>query len=155
MTNIRKYCTDDQAELWNFLSVVFTDMGRSFLLDGKDADVKNINDNYIENHGAFYILHTNVGIQGCIGLRKISNAVSELKRFYIGTQYRGKGYGKKLCSLVISDAKAMGYKFIRLDTSSESPSAIAVFKKFHFYDIERYDSAPNAEIYMEHKISDA
>jgi len=95
----------------------------------------------IDNQGA---------ICGCIGVRKFSDEIGELKRLYIAQEFRGLGLGHALCLNAIEDARNLDYNFLRLDTTTESQAAQALFKKLGFYTIERYNTAPFANmIFME------
>ena len=124
-------------------------MGNQFLPEGKDSDVQDIDSAYIKSGGSFYVIDNHGEIRGCAGLRKFSDEIAELKRLYIAKECRGLGLGRELCAKVINDARAIGYKFLRLDTTAKSQAARALFKKLGFYEIARYNSDPFAEIFME------
>ena len=124
-------------------------MGNEFLPDGKDSDVRDIDGTYLKNGGSFYVIDHQNEIFGCVGVRKFSDKIAELKRLYISQKCRGLGLGRQLCINAINDARELGYKFLRLDTTAKSLAARALFKKLGFHEIARYNSDPFAEIFME------
>lgn len=86
---------------------------------------------------------------GCIGLRKIDDQTCEMKRLYIRPEFRGKKLGNVLVEKIIADAREIGYSYMLLDTLPFLQSAIHIYKKFGFYEIESYNDSPMAaSIYM-------
>ena len=146
---IRRYTAADYQSLLSFLQSAFKEMGNEFLLDGKDSDIRDIERVYLRNRGSFYVIDKRGEICGCIGVRKFSDEIAELKRLYIARACRGRGLGRGLCVNAINDARNFGYKFLRLDTITKSQTARLLFKKLGFYEIARYNSDPFAEIFME------
>jgi len=124
-------------------------MGNEFLPDGKDSDIRDIDRVYLQNTGSFHVIDERDEICGCVGVRKFSDEVAELKRLYVAQKCRSRGLGQVLCLNAIRDACGFGYKFLRLDTTTKSKAALALFKKLGFSEIGRYNSDPFAEIFME------
>ena len=146
---VRRYRSEDYQGLLSFLNNAFNEIGNEFLLEGKDADIRDIDRVYVQNHGSFHIIDNQGEICGCVGIRKFSDEIAELKRLYISQKCRGFGFGCQLCINAINDSRELGYKFLRLDTTAKSQIAQALFKKLGFYEIARYNSDPFAEIFME------
>ena len=147
--NVRPYQADDYQKLISFLKGAFSEMGNEFLPDGKDSDIRDIDRVYLQNTGSFHVIDERDEICGCVGVRKFSDEVAELKRLYVAQKCRGRGFGQALCLNAIRDACGFGYKFLRLDTTTKSKAALALFKKLGFSEISRYNSDPFAEIFME------
>src|SRR5262249_37929628 len=119
------------------------------VLDAKDADLRDLDEAYIANRGSFFVLEMQGKIQGCVGVRRLSDEIAELKRCYIAQECRGLGYGRTLCALAIEDAQRLGYNRLRLDTTRKSQVALGLFRQCGFCEIARYNSDPFAEIFME------
>ena len=60
---------------------------------------------------------------GCVALRKIADAVGEVKRLYVSPRYQGGGIGKRLMESVIVEAKERRYARIMLDTLPKMTAA--------------------------------
>lgn len=146
---IRRYQSDDYQRLLSFLDNALREMGYGFLPDGKDADVRDVDGVYLKERGSFYVIDDRGEIRGCVGLRRLSDEVAELKRLYIAREFRGQGLGRALCLRAIEDARTFDYQFLRLDTTAKSQAALALFGKLGFYEIARYNSNPLAELFME------
>jgi len=67
---IRRYGQGDHEQVMSFLQSVLTEMGYEFLPDGKDSDIRDINDSYLNNCGAFYVADVDGEIHGCCGIQR-------------------------------------------------------------------------------------
>ena len=79
---------------------------------------------------------------GCFGIRKFADSVCELKRMYLKKEMRRKGIGKQLLIKAIESAKALNYRYIRLDTLPTMETAIILYEKMGFYEIDAYRFNP-------------
>lgn len=83
---------------------------------------------------------------GCVALRGIEKDIGEMKRLYVDQAYRGLGIGIKLIEEVISRAREIGYKHLRLDTLPSMAKAISLYESLGFVDIEAYTHNPIAGV---------
>ncbi len=111
-------------------------------LQNYDYETKNLEEKYGLPYGRLYIAFFNKEVAGCIALRKIDNENCELKRLYVKPEYRGKNIGSNLVKHIIKEAKEIGYKHILLDTLPFLETAIGMYKKYGFYEIESYNNSP-------------
>jgi putative acetyltransferase len=74
-----------------------------------------------------------------------------MKRLYLRPQFRGRGLGRVLAETVISEARVIGCRKMRLDTVEPvMPNAVAMYRRLGFKEIEPYRTNPNAGVlYME------
>lgn len=114
-----------------------------------DEEIEHLEIKYGMPHGRLYIAYCNGALAGCIGLRKIDEQNCEMKRLYVRPQFRGKQIGNQLISKVITDAKEIGYSHMLLDTLPFLQSAIHMYRKYGFYEIDSYNDSPmTTSIYM-------
>jgi GNAT superfamily N-acetyltransferase len=148
MVMITDYKSEDKLDILEFFSDVFKDMGFTFNLTGKDKDLLLIPETYQTDGGVFLITRYDDVLCGIIALKRLSLKIMELKRFYVRKEYQGKGLGKQLLGELIKHARNTGAA-LRLDTTNRSQTAIALFRKYGFIEIPRYNDDPYAEIFME------
>lgn len=114
-----------------------------------DKEIEHLETKYGIPDGRLYLIYYDDESAGCIGLRKIDDQTCEMKRLYIRLEFRGKKLGNILVEKIIADAKEIGYSYMLLDTLPFLESAIHIYKKFGFYEIESYNNSPmDASIYM-------
>lgn len=91
---------------------------------------------------------------GTVALKKIGESICEMKRLYVRTLYRGHKLGLRLAELIIDEARAIGYRRMRLDTLTRLTEAISLYTKLGFVSTEPYVFNPLEDVvYMELDLS--
>lgn len=112
-------------------------------------EIEHLEMKYGIPYGRLYLIYCDEKLAGCIGLRKIDNQNCEMKRLYIRPEFRGEKLADILVKKIIKEAKEIGYSYMLLDTLPFLESAIHIYKKFGFYEIESYNDSPmDTSIYM-------
>jgi len=106
---------------------------------GTDADLEDLEKNYINRGGVFELLEdANGELLGTVGLYPMPSVDAEkpktveLRKMYFVPQLRGQGWGKKTMTRMIETARELGFKRIILETHSVLKEAIGLYKSFGF-----------------------
>lgn len=114
-----------------------------------DEEIQHLEHKYGLPYGRLYIAYCGDEPAGCIGMRKLDNENCELKRLYVRPEFRGLKLGEQLVKQIISDAGAVGYSHILLDTLPFLKPAIRLYKRLGFYETACYNDSPlDTTIYM-------
>lgn len=146
---IIKYDSCYQKELLRFIIAVFDENNIELKLTQKHSDILNPLSVYF----SFYIVVDNDDIVGCVGVRDLDSdkRIAELKRLYLSKAYHKRGIGGRLVKSAIKSAANKEYKYMRLDTKEQFSNAIALFEKYGFYQIKRYNDS-DATLFYEVKL---
>lgn len=152
MIEVRSFSKELEVNVLQFLESALHGLGYDFDLKEKDKDLSDITSNYKTNGGCFLTAICDNSVLGTIGLRPMGNRIMELKRFYVSDIHRGQGIGSRLLSNALEFSRNSQFEVLRLDTTRQSVSALALFNKLGFAEIKRYNSDPYAEVFMELRI---
>lgn len=116
-----------------------------------DKELAGLPGDYAPPDGRLLLAEYRGQLAGCVALHRIDSEVCEMKRLYLRPQLRGKGVGRALAEAVIAEARAIGYRKMRLDTVEPvMPNAVALYRRLGFVEIEPYRENPIAgTLYME------
>ncbi len=87
-------------------------------------------------------------IAGCVFLKEIDQEYAEIQQLYVSHAARGKNIGQQLLEVLILRGFRT-YQYLRLDTKHDLEPAIALYRKLGFYEIERYNNNPFAQLFFE------
>ena len=109
-------------------------------------ELREIESQYSRPNGKLIIAYDNYDNPvGCVGIRRLTGSICELKRMYTKSSERGKGIGKLLLERAISSGKELKFKKMRLDTLPTMKAAIRLYEKVGFYEIDSYRFNPFEE----------
>ncbi len=128
--------TNTDADAEAIRTLVFGVLAEYGLLaehEGVDADLSDIEGNYIARGGLFDLVFDDAGqIIGTVGLYPRGDGVAELRKMYLVKYARSRGLGKMLLERVLSRARELGFGRIELETSSKLVEAIGLYKRYGF-----------------------
>lgn len=108
----------------------------------------------IDKGGMIFYAQYNNEIVGTASLLKIDNTTFELSKMAVAKKNQGFGIGKKLIEHCLIVAKQNGIRTLILYSNRKLENAIALYKKFGFYEIPLEKGIyERADIKMEKKTS--
>ena len=119
-------------------SVAAASYGLSFDIDAMVTSDIEDRAKFYPPSGRFYVVRredANVGV-GC--LKRLTPSVAEIQRMYVQPHVRGVGVGRLLLQQLLSDARAIGYEAVRLESLKFLSAAHALYKSAGFVEITPY-----------------
>jgi ribosomal protein S18 acetylase RimI-like enzyme len=118
-------------------------LGFSLCFQGFDEELRALPGIYAPPRGRLLLAVEDGSPAGCVGLHEWDGPAAEMKRLYVRPAFRGHGLGRRLTEAALSEARALGYRSVRLDTiPSLMQSAIALYRELGFREIPPYRENP-------------
>jgi putative acetyltransferase len=119
-------------------------LGVDLSFQGFAAELDALPGSYAPPSGRLLLAWHEQAPVGCVALQRIDASRAEMKRLYVPPSARGLGVGRKLVAQLLSDAQAIGYSEVVLDTLPTMSEAQRLYRQFGFRDIEPYRPNPIA-----------
>ena len=119
-------------------SVAAASYGLSFDIEAMVASDIEDRAKFYPPSGRFYLVRredANVGV-GC--LKRLTPSVAEIQRMYVQPHVRGVGAGRLLLQQLLSDARAIGYEAVRLESLKVLSVAHALYRSVGFTEVTPY-----------------
>lgn len=141
-TTIRPATTADLPAVRRLLRdyVAWVNLDLSF--QDFEGELQALPGDYAPPRGALLVAEVGADTVAMIALRPLADQVCEMKRLFVHPSARGLGVAKALITRVISEARGMGYREMRLDTLPAMRDAQAIYETFGFRDIDAYYETP-------------
>ncbi|QIW96410.1 hypothetical protein AMS68_001928 [Peltaster fructicola] len=145
---------DDFSELKALFKAYAHSLGIDLGFQGFDLELANIPGRYARPQGASLLARSSDGYAiGCVALRPLSEGICEMKRLYVAPRGRRLGLGRRLALDIISEARKIGYRAMRLDTLSSMTNALALYESLGFRKISPYYATPHEQtVFLELKL---
>lgn len=143
MINIIPATTDSQLATVRELFLEYADtLGFDLDFQHFDRDIDDLPGIYAPPEGRLFLAECDSEIAGCVGLKKLSESICEMKRLWVKPQFRGKKIGRMLAEKLIDEARSAGYIKMRLDTINTMTEAMTLYRSLGFEEIEAYYDNP-------------
>ena len=103
---------------------------------GNEAEFATLPGKYAAPGGCVLLADRHGEIEGCIAFRGVSSDICEMKRLYVRSRARGNQLGRDLVWRLITEARLVGYREMRLDVLEEFASARRLYEAFGFVPAE-------------------
>lgn len=125
----------------------------SLCFQGFDEEVASLPGKYAPPAGRILLAYDGPDAVGCIALRPlphVGEGVCEMKRMYVKPSHRGLGIGRLLADHLLAEARAAGYRVMKLDSEFDMTAAVTLYRSLGFKDCERYNNDPHPHtVWME------
>ncbi len=100
---------------------------------------------YAPPRGRLLLAGPEGAVVGCIALRPLrgpDDTVGEVKRLYVKPEARGSGLGERLVTRLVEEARACGYRELKLDTLDWMADARRLYARLGFAECSPYYRNP-------------
>lgn len=113
-----------------------------------NSDLDEIEDRYLD--GGDFIVGTFDSVVVAMGaLRRVSDAVVEIKRVGVDPNYQGRGIGRALLAAMEATAAELGFNTIVLDTTEKQPVAQHLYRNHGYVENDRKPVVYSPEVTLE------
>ena len=147
---IRRVEGRDRAAVARELAAYLAHIGEDLDGEGLDHDIAHWEREYDGASGVLLVVEDPAGeIVGTAGARSLGPGVGEIKRMWIRPGLQGLGLGRRLLSRCLEEARALGFRVLRLDTERQMAPALHLYRSCGFTEIPDYNGNTRAQVWME------
>ena len=139
MTTIRIVTTDeDLQDVRSLFEEYVTSLSFDLAFQNFENELTGLPGDYAPPEGCLLLALYDNQPAGCVALRKLQDGICEMKRLYVKPQLRGLHIGRTLAEAIITQARRIGYRKMRLDTAPSMQVAQTLYQSLGFVDIDAY-----------------
>jgi ribosomal protein S18 acetylase RimI-like enzyme len=146
---IRRVANADREGVARELGAYLAHIGED-LDEGLDHDIAHWEVEYDGTVGILLVVEGPAGeIVGTAGVRRLETGVGEIKRMWVRPDCQGHGLGRRLIDRCLEEARALGFRVVRLDTEWTMEAALHLYRSRGFTEIPDYNGNRRAQVWME------
>lgn len=88
---------------------------------------------------------------GC--LKTVAPGICSLKRMWVADTARGLGLGRRMLDALEHEARALGFRTVRLETNRSLTEAIALYRSSGYREVKRFNEDPYADFWFEKRLT--
>ena len=152
MIEVREAITEDDFDSVRTLVHAFIDWARRVYPDAQDALDQNFEaveaelaalpGAYGPPTGKLLVAYCDGELAGTVAMRDLGQHICEMRRMFVYAKFRGRGIGRALATTLISEARALGFTHMRLDTGPRHIAAQGLHRSLGFQEIPPYHEIP-------------
>ena len=139
---VQAHTVEDIAHIRELFQEYADALGFDLCFQDFETELADLPGDYTPPRGRLLLAQHGEKVVGCVALRPIDLNACEMKRLYLRPEARGLGVGRALATVVIDEAREIGYAVMRLDTVPWMTAAITLYKSLGFKDIGPYRHNP-------------
>ncbi len=130
LPRLRQATNADSGAIWELIFSILNEYSLKPDPDGTNADLVDIESHY--RGGWFIVLEINHTIIGSVAIYPKSSQTFELRKMYLHSNWRGRGYGRILLDQAIDKARILGASQLVLSTASVLVEAVDLYQSYGF-----------------------
>ena len=142
MTLIHATTAEQLAAIRQLFEEYAASLDVDLCFQGFDQELAELPGDYAAPAGRLLLAADGATAVGCVALRRISDDVCEMKRLYVRPGFQGRKHGLSLVQAILHEARAIGYRRMRLDTLPSMKQAVALYRSLGFKEIPPYRNNP-------------
>ena len=119
--------------------------------DNIELEIADLPDSYSPPDGCLLVARRDGQAVGCVALRRFDDDKCEMKRLYVRPALIGLGIGRALATAIITEARRLGYRKMRLDSIADRmKEAVSLYRSLGFHEIQPFGDHPEGcTLFME------
>jgi GNAT superfamily N-acetyltransferase len=126
-------------------------LGLDLCFQGFEEELAGLPGKYSPPDGRLFLAYSAEKLAGCVALRKLEPGICEMKRLFVRDEFRRLGLGRLLIENLLTAAREVGYRTMRLDTyPAKMGDAVKLYLRYAFREIPAYyDNPHEGVLFME------
>ena len=123
---------DDKASVLGIWREFIANSPVNLDYQNNDAEFANLPGKYASPKGCVLLADRDGELEGCVAMRQVTPEICEMKRLYVRPHAQGQHLGRALAERLIEEARAVGYREMRLDVQAKFIPARKLYEALGF-----------------------